>query len=94
VVGNIELVRFVNPAGLGAEGGNLFAETTASGAPTSGTPGTEGIGELRQGYLEGSNVDAVTELVDMIMAQRTYELNSKVVRAGDRMLQTSNMIVS
>lgn len=93
IVGNIELATFTNPGGLSSEGGNLFAETVASGPPTTGTPGMEGLGDIKQGYLEMSNVDVVTELVDLIIAQRTYELNSKVVKAGDRILQAANYIV-
>ena len=93
-VGTIELARFTNPAGLSSEGGNLLAETMASGAPTTGTPGNDGLGELQQGYLEGSNVEEVNELVDLISAQRTYELNSRVVRAGDRVMQAANQIVA
>ncbi len=91
-VGEIQLANFVNPAGLSSEGKNLFAETEASGVPTTGMPGQEGFGEIRQGYLEESNVDVVTELVDLISAQRTYELNSKVVKAGDRVLQATNYL--
>jgi flagellar basal-body rod protein FlgG len=93
-VGTIQLADFVNPAGLSSEGSNLFAETVASGPVTTGTPGRDGLGELKQGYLEMSNVDVVKELVDLIMAQRTYELNSKVVRAGDRIMQSANHVVT
>jgi len=93
-IGNIQLAYFINPAGLASEGGNLFSETVASGPPTTGTPGTDGLGEVSQGYLEMSNVDVVNELVDLIVAQRTYELNSKVVKAGDRVLQATNYLVS
>jgi len=94
VVGNISLASFTNPAGLASEGSNLFAETVASGAPTVGTPGMDGLGQIKQGYLEMSNVEVVKELVDLIVAQRTYELNSKVVKAGDRILQATNYLVS
>ncbi len=93
-VGSIQLANFTNPAGLASEGGNLYAETVASGPATAGTPGRDGLGELKQGYLEMSNVEVVNELVDLIIAQRTYELNSKVVKAGDRILQATNFIVS
>jgi len=93
VIGTIQLVNFTNPAGLASEGGNLFAETVASGPPTTGTAGQNGFGEIKQGYLEMSNVDVVSELVDLIIAQRTYELNSKVVKAGDRVLQATNYLV-
>jgi flagellar basal-body rod protein FlgG len=68
----------------------MFVETAASGPPTTGTPGQVGLGEIEQGYLEMSNVEVVKELVDLIIAQRTYELNSKVVKAGDRVLQVVN----
>ncbi len=91
-VGQVQLARFRNSAGLSAEGGNLLAETAASGSPVTGTPGYDGFGEIKQGYLEMSNVEVVTELVDLIIAQRTYELNSKVVKAGDRVLQSTNYI--
>lgn len=93
VVGNIQLAMFTNPGGLSSEGGNLFAETVASGSPKVGTPGQLGFGQVKQGYLEGSNVDVVRELVDLIMAERTYELNSKVIKTGDRILQVTNSIV-
>lgn len=93
-VGNVQLARFTNPAGLSSEGDNLFAESVASGAPTVGTPGQLGLGQVKQGYLETSNVDVVNELVDLIIAERTYELNSKVVKTGDRVLQATNYIVS
>jgi len=93
IIGQIQLANFRNPAGLSSEGQNLLAETIASGAPLTGTPGVDGFGELKQGYLEVSNVEVVKELVDLIVAQRTYELNSKVVRAGDRILQATNQVV-
>jgi flagellar basal-body rod protein FlgG len=93
-VGNIQLADFVNPAGLGSDGGNLYAETIASGPVSTGTPGRDGYGEVRQGYLEMSNVDVIGELVDLIGAQRTYELNSKVVRAADRVMQATNYVAS
>ena len=93
-IGQVQLTTFRNQAGLSSEGSNLLAETTASGAPLVGTPGSAGYGEIRQGYLEGSNVEVVNELVDLIVAQRTYELNSKVVKAGDHILQTVNQIPS
>jgi len=94
IIGNIQLANFTNPAGLASQGGNRYAETVASGTPTTGTPGTDGLGEVKAGYLEMSNVDVVKELVDLIISQRTYELNSKVVKAGDRVLQATNYIVS
>ena len=86
-VGNIELVTFVNPEGLLKLGENLYAETDASGTPTSGTPGETGIGVLRQGVLEASNVEPVRELIDLITTQRAFELNSQAVQAGDEVMQ-------
>lgn len=87
IVGNIQTVDFVNPAGLQAIGGNLYLETASSGDPITGTPGENGLGEVRQGMLENSNVDIVEEMVNMITTQRTYEMNSKVVSTADQMLQ-------
>ncbi|MDZ4374064.1 MAG: flagellar basal-body rod protein FlgG [Phenylobacterium sp.] len=92
VVGVIELATFVNEAGLSAQGGNLFKETAASGAPTTGTPGSVGIGTLTQGYTEASNVDAVAEITALIVAQRAYEMNSKVISTADNMLATANQV--
>ena len=92
-VGTLELAAFQNPAGLRALGGNLFATTTASGEPTTGVPGEEGIGTIAQGFLEDSNVSVVEEMVNMILAQRAYEANSKVVRASDEMLTQVNNLV-
>jgi len=88
-VGQIELAMFINKSGLQAIGDNLFVETPASGTPQSGTPGTEGFGDLQQGSLEQANVEAVSEITDLITAQRAYEMNSKVISAADQMLQTS-----
>ncbi|MBA4500907.1 flagellar basal-body rod protein FlgG [Marinobacterium marinum] len=85
-LGQLELADFVNPQGLQAVGQNLFIETAASGAPIVGVPGEEGRGLLKQGMLEGSNVNAVEELVDMITTQRAYEMNSKVISTADEML--------
>ena len=85
--GNLQVANFVNPAGLEPLGGNLFAETTASGTPQSGTPGSNGMGTLLQGYVETSNVNVVQELVAMIQTQRAYEMNSKAVQTSDQMLQ-------
>lgn len=82
----IELADFVNPQGLQAVGQNLFIETAASGAPLVGVAGEEGRGIIKQGMLEGSNVNAVEELVDMITTQRAYEMNSKVISTADEML--------
>ncbi len=92
-IGVITLARFINPAGLSSKGGNLLAETPASGAPTVGTGGVSGFGEIRQGYLEKSNVQMITELVSLIKAQRAYEINSRAIRAGDEMLNTANQLV-
>lgn len=87
LLGEIQLVDFVNPGGLQAAGGNLFLETASSGNPIIGVPGQNGVGELLQGMLENSNVDIVEEMVNMITTQRTYEMNSKVVSTADEMLQ-------
>ena len=89
-VGQIELVRFINPAGLKNLGGNLYEATVSSGNPVIGTPAFEGFGGLRQGYLEMSNVKVVEEMVNMILAQRAYEINSKVIRTAEEMLSTAN----
>jgi flagellar basal-body rod protein FlgG len=86
-VGNIELASFVNPAGLEPLGGNMYAETVASGNPINGAPGTNGMGQLMQGYVETSNVNVVQELVTMIQTQRAYEMNSKAIQTSDQMLQ-------
>ncbi len=80
-------MNFVNPSGLQAVGGNLFVETLASGNPVQGTPGENGMGTLKQGMLEGSNVNIVEEMVSMITTQRAYEMNSKVISTADQMLQ-------
>jgi flagellar basal-body rod protein FlgG len=91
-LGQITLARFINPVGLESIGDNLFLETAGSGAPIEGTPSAEGFGNLQQGYLEDSNVNAVTEIAAMIQAQRAYELNSKVISSADQMLSSaSNM---
>ena len=89
-IGQIEIVRFVNPAGLKSEGRNLFTATAASGDPMVGTPGLDGFGVLAQNFLEMSNVQVVEEMVSMIVAQRAYETNSKAIQASDDMLQTAN----
>lgn len=86
VVGQLQLSAFVNPGGLEPRGENLFVETAASGAPQSGTPGTEGLGTVKHKYLETSNVNVVEELVAMIQTQRAYELNSKAISTSDQML--------
>jgi flagellar basal-body rod protein FlgG len=86
----IQLVRFPNPAGLEAMGRNLYQETAASGTAELGNPGENGYGTLQQGYLELSNVKIVEEMVNLILAQRAYEVNSKAVQASDEMMQMSN----
>jgi len=92
-VGTIQLADFINPAGLQAVGQNLYQETAASGSPSTGTPGLNGLGTVSQGALETSNVNVVEELVDMIETQRAYEMNSKAIQTTDRMLQyvTTNL---
>ena len=92
-VGTITLVRFANASGLTSEGRNLLSETIASGAPLTGTAGQNGFGSIQQGLMERSNVQMVTELVNMITAQRAYEINSRAIRAGDEMLTTANRLV-
>jgi len=92
-VGNIELVRFGNPAGLSSLGRNLYAETPTTGTPSSGTPGEEGFGTLSQGFLEGSNVNIMEEMVNMIAGQRAYEVNSKAIKTADEMLQMTSGLV-
>lgn len=91
-IGTISMTAFVNPKGLEAIGGNLFRETAGSGAPVVGQPGTEGIGTMRQGYLEDSSVDVVEEISELIEAQRGYELNSKVISAADEMYSATTRI--
>lgn len=86
-VGNLQVVDFVNPAGLEAMGGNLYAETVSSGTPTQSVPGQNGVGTIQQNALENSNVEVVEELVDMITTQRAYEMNSRVISSADQMLQ-------
>ncbi len=94
VVGQLELATFLNEGGLSAEGGNVMKETAASGTPTTGTPGVTGMGFLLQGYTEASNVDAVSEITALIVAQRAYEMNSKVISTADEMLQAANQVKS
>lgn len=92
VVGTIQIARFVNPSGLVSQGDNLYAPSDASGEPVVGTAGQDGFGEIQSGFLEKSNVNMVNELVNLITAQRAYEINSRAIRAGDEMLQnTSNL---
>jgi flagellar basal-body rod protein FlgG len=87
VLGQLQLASFINPAGLESRGGNLYAETAASGAPNAGAPTTGGLGAVQSGWVEGSNVNVVEELVSMIATQRAYELNSKAIQTSDQMLQ-------
>jgi flagellar basal-body rod protein FlgG len=89
-IGQIELARFINPGGLKPMGKNLFAPTASSGDVVTGNPSAEGLGTIEQGYVEMSNVNVVEEMVNMIVSQRAYEINSKAVQASDEMLQTAN----
>jgi len=91
-LGQMQLTTFANPAGLMAEGGNLFDPSAASGTPTPGNPGDAGLGNLNQNFLEASNVQPVTEMTDLIRAQRVYELNSKVVGSADQMMSALNQL--
>lgn len=88
-VGQIQIARFVNKAGLESLGDNLFAATDASGVAQVGNPGIDGVGDLLQGYLEMSNVNSVTEIADLISAQRAYEMNARVISGADEMLSTT-----
>jgi flagellar basal-body rod protein FlgG len=88
-LGQLQLAQFVNPAGLSPTGDNLYQETAASGPPIVSTPGLNGAGSLQDGYLENSNVQVVNEIVNMIVAQRAYDANSKAIGAADDMLQTA-----
>jgi flagellar basal-body rod protein FlgG len=89
-IGQIELARFINPGGLSSLGKNLYLNTAASGEATTGNPATEGFGTISQGFIELSNVNVVEEMVNMIVSQRAYEINSKAVQASDEMLQVAN----
>jgi flagellar basal-body rod protein FlgG len=89
-VGQVRLTRFVNPAGLRSQGANLFLESGASGQPQDANPGVDGAGLVLQGTLERSNVEVATELVSLILAQRAYEVNSRVIRSSDEMMQQVN----
>ena len=91
-VGQLELATFINPAGLEAIGDNLYLETPASGAANVATPGSPGVGTLMQGYLELSNVNAVEEISQLIVAQRAYEMNARVITAADEMLQSTTQL--
>ena len=92
IVGNLELATFLNEGGLEPIGDNMFLQSGASGAPTTGVPGTAGIGTMLQGYTEASNVDAVSEITALIVAQRAYEMNSKVITSADQMLAAANQL--
>ena len=87
-VGQLEIVIFPNESGLEAIGDNLFLETQSSNGPVAGTPGSVGFGTILQGYLETSNVNVVSEVTDLVRAQRAYEMNSKIIQTSDQMLQT------
>ncbi|MBL8341439.1 MAG: flagellar basal-body rod protein FlgG [Rubrivivax sp.] len=91
-LGQVQLANFINPAGLEPRGGNLFVETAASGTATAGAPNSNGLGAVQQGFLEGSNVNVVEELVTMIATQRAYELNSKAIQTSDQMLQRLSQV--
>lgn len=88
IVGSLELTNFANPTGLQAIGNNLFEESAASGTPTAGTPGLDGLGSLIQGSLETSNVNTVEEMIEMIETQRAFELNSRSISTSDEMQET------
>jgi flagellar basal-body rod protein FlgG len=85
-VGKLSIANFINPPGLEPRGQNIYAETAASGTPTTGTAGLNGLGTIKQGFVETSNVNVVEELVGMIQTQRAYELNSKAIKTSDDML--------
>lgn len=89
-IGQIQLTNFINPAGLHSMGDNLFVETDSSGQAVEGVPGIDGLGTIRQGFVELSNVELVVELTDLITGQRAYDSNSKVITTSDEMLQTTN----
>ncbi|HEU4661704.1 MAG TPA: flagellar basal-body rod protein FlgG [Pseudolabrys sp.] len=93
VLGQLILTRFINQAGLLSIGDNMYTETPASGTPQDGLPATDGAGDLQQGSLEQSNVDSVTEITNLIAAQRAYEMNSKVITAADQMLSTASNLM-
>ena len=91
-MGQLQIARFVNKAGLESMGENLFLETASSGPAQLGTPSQDGMGKLMQGYLEMSNVNAVTEIADLIAAQRAYEMNARVISGADQMLQATSQL--
>ncbi len=92
-VGTLQVVKFANPAGLLAIGKNLFTETAGSGSATQGTPGQEGFGTIQQGFLEGSNVQVVEELINLIQAERAFEANSKLIKSAENMITTATRMV-
>jgi flagellar basal-body rod protein FlgG len=87
-IGQLQIAVFPNEAGLAAQGGNMLLQTAASGAPVAGNPGITGFGTVMQGFIESSNVNIVTEITNLITAQRAYEMNSKVITTADDMLST------
>ena len=91
-LGQLELARLSNAAGLRATGGNLYERTEASGEPFFGAPGRNGMGTVRQGFLEKGNMEVVKKMTSLIQAQRTYEMNSKMVQASDNVMQTANNV--
>lgn len=91
--GQVDIHRFINPSGLLATGGNVLRQTEASGPPTTSSPGQNGLGLLKQGFIERSNVQIVNELVNLIVAQRAYEVNSRAIQASDQMLSTATNII-
>ena len=93
VLGQVLLTRFVNPQGLESLGGGLFRQTDSSGDALTAAPGEEGLGMMRQGFVEQSNVSVVEEMVNMITAQRAYELNARAVSAADEMLKVLNQVL-
>jgi len=92
ILGQLTMTRFINQAGLVSIGDNMFTESPASGTPQDGLAATDGMGDLQQGNLEQSNVEAVSEMTDLIAAQRAYEMNSKVIAAADQMLSTTSQM--
>jgi len=88
LVGQIQIAVFPNATGLDAQGDNLLLQTTASGNPVTGTPASPGFGSVQQGFVETSNVNVVSEITNLITAQRAYEMNSKVITTSDQMLST------
>jgi flagellar basal-body rod protein FlgG len=89
---DIPLYTFINPAGLQAAGRNLYLASEASGVAVEGVPGEDNVGTIAQGFLEMSNVEVVDEMVNMIVGQRAYEMNSKAIQASDNMLQTATQL--